>query len=43
MMITWNIDLSLYSADQLFELYDVVFSMDYSIAKLIEQEIKDRK
>lgn len=32
-MITWNIDPSLYTEDQLMELLGVVEKMDYSIAK----------
>jgi hypothetical protein len=43
MLVTWNIDLSLYSTDQLEELYTVISNMDYSIAKQIDEEIENRK
>lgn len=40
-MITWNIDPTLYTEDQLTELLGVVEKMDYSIAKELVQYLTE--
>lgn len=41
-MITWNIDLDQYTKEQLESLHEVIYYIDYSIAKEIESYLIEK-
>lgn len=41
-MITWNIDLDAYTKEQLESLCEIIYSLDYSIAKEIESYLIEK-